>query len=65
MFLRFELQNMRPTEAGGGAYSPERLVHRYQMFANQYYGIVNKFGDGFMAVFGAPIETPSAPRQCE
>jgi len=65
MFVDF-----RSFTAGARARTPQQVVERLDgAFAilvdilDRHGGIVNKFlGDGFLALFGAPIETPDAAR---
>jgi adenylate cyclase len=65
MFVDF-----RSFTAGARARTPQEVVERLDgAFAilvdilDRHGGIVNKFlGDGFLALFGAPIETPDAAR---
>jgi adenylate cyclase len=66
MFVDF-----RSFTAGARVRTPREVVERLDdAFAilveilDRHGGIVNKFlGDGFLALFGAPIETPDAPQQ--
>jgi adenylate cyclase len=66
MFVDF-----RSFTAGARSRSPQEVVERLDgAFAvlveilDRHGGIVNKFlGDGFLALFGAPIEVPDAARQ--
>ena len=66
MFVDF-----RSFTAGARVRTPQQVVDRLDgAFAvlvgilDRHGGIVNKFlGDGFLALFGAPIETPDAARR--